>query len=104
MTYIQAYMEHERGLSRNTLESYRSDLLQFGTFLDRRGLGVQEAQHGDLAAFISELAQPAARAPSIAAGPGAERPPAPGRRGAAPAPLGRKAAGLPPFYSHPRPH
>ena len=25
-----AYLEFERGLSRNTLEAYRSDLLQFG--------------------------------------------------------------------------
>ena len=31
-----AYLELERGLSRNTLEAYRSDLLQFGEFLDRR--------------------------------------------------------------------
>ena len=29
-----AYLEFERGLSRNTLEAYRSDLLQFGRFLD----------------------------------------------------------------------
>ncbi len=29
-----AYLELERGLSRNTLEAYRSDLLQFGAFLD----------------------------------------------------------------------
>ena len=33
-----AYLELERGLSRNTLEAYRTDLLQFGEFLDRRGL------------------------------------------------------------------
>src|SRR5438874_8536598 len=51
-----AYLELERGLSRNTLEAYRSDLLQFGAFLERRGIGAQEAQHGDLTAFIAELA------------------------------------------------
>ena len=28
-----AYSELERGLSQNTLQSYRSDLLQFGAFL-----------------------------------------------------------------------
>ena len=28
-----AYLELERGLSRNTLEAYRSDLLQYGAFL-----------------------------------------------------------------------
>src|ERR1700734_2502972 len=32
-----AYLELERGLSRNTLEAYRSDLLQYGAFLGRRG-------------------------------------------------------------------
>ncbi len=51
-----AYLELERGLSRNTLEAYRSDLLQFGEFLDRRGLSVVEARHSDLGAFLSELA------------------------------------------------
>ena len=30
-------LELERGLSRNTLEAYRSDLQQFGAFLARRG-------------------------------------------------------------------
>ena len=28
-----AYLEFERGLSRNTLEAYRADLLQFGAYL-----------------------------------------------------------------------
>src|SRR3978361_1142924 len=51
-----AYLELERGLSRNTLEAYRSDLLQLGRFLERRHVSVIAAQHGDLAAFISELA------------------------------------------------
>jgi integrase/recombinase XerD len=51
-----AYLELERGLSRNTLEAYRCDLLQFGEFLDRRGVSVAETTHGDLAAFLSELA------------------------------------------------
>jgi len=51
-----AYLELERGLSRNTLEAYRCDLLQFGEFIGRRGLGVAECGHGDIAAFLSELA------------------------------------------------
>jgi integrase/recombinase XerD len=50
-----AYLELERGLSRNTLEAYRSDLLQLGEFLNRGGLSATEATHGDLAAFLSEL-------------------------------------------------
>ena len=32
-----AHLELERGMSRNTLQSYRSDLLQFGAFLSKRG-------------------------------------------------------------------
>ena len=78
-----AYLELERGLSRNTLEAYRCDLLQFGEFLQKRGLGPISAGHGDLAAFLSELA----------AG-GEERPPV------APATLQRKAACLRSFYRH----
>ena len=50
-----AYLELERGLSRNTLEAYRSDLLQFGEFLDRRGLAPARVTHGEVAAFLSEL-------------------------------------------------
>ncbi len=79
-----AYLELERGLSRNTLEAYRSDLLQFGEFLDRHGLEPTEAAHGELAEFLSELAR--------------------GRRGAsAGAPrrtLARKVACLRSFYRH----
>src|SRR5438876_9580585 len=98
-----AYLELERGLSRNTLEAYRSDLLQFGAFLERRGIGAQEAQHGDLTAFISELAgtgtagAPAAATGSTAADPGTA---AEVRAPAAAATLGRKVACLRSFYRH----
>jgi integrase/recombinase XerD len=78
-----AYLELERGLSRNTLEAYRSDLLQLDEFLRRRELGALEARHGDLAAFLTELA-----------GGTQERPPV------APATLQRKAACLRSFYRH----
>jgi integrase/recombinase XerD len=78
-----AYLEFERGLSRNTLEAYRSDLLQFGAFLGRRDATVLTAEHADLAAFLGELA----------AGTD-ERPPV------APATLQRKAACLRSFYRH----
>jgi integrase/recombinase XerD len=78
-----AYLEFERGLSRNTLEAYRSDLLQLGAFLRRTGTDALEAQHTDLAAFLSELA----------AG-GDDRPPV------AAATLQRKAACLRSFYRH----
>ena len=78
-----AYLELERGLSRNTLEAYRSDLQQFTRYLDRRGLSVEEATHGELAAFLDELA----------AGAG-------GRPPVAPTTLGRKVACLRSFYRH----
>jgi integrase/recombinase XerD len=78
-----AYLEFERGLSRNTLEAYRSDLLQFGAFLARRGVEAPTAQHADLSAFLSELATG-----------GGERAPV------APATLQRKAACLRSFYRH----
>ncbi len=70
-----AYLELERGLSRNTLEAYRSDLLQLGEFFERRGLAATRVTHGDLAAFLSEL-------------------------GVAPSTLARKVACLRSFYRH----
>jgi integrase/recombinase XerD len=75
-----AYLELERGLSRNTLQAYRSDLLQFGEFLQRRAIGPLQAQHGDLASFLAELA---VAAPPVSA-----------------ATLRRKAACLRSFYRH----
>jgi integrase/recombinase XerD len=51
-----AYLEFERGLSRNTLEAYRTDLLQFGRFLARRNVSALEARPGDVADFLAELA------------------------------------------------
>jgi integrase/recombinase XerD len=78
-----AYLELERGLSRNTLEAYRADLLQLGEFLRRRGVRALDASHGDLAAFLSELASGTAERPAVA-----------------PATLQRKAACLRSFYRH----
>jgi integrase/recombinase XerD len=78
-----AYLEFERGLSRNTLEAYRSDLLQFGHFLVRNELDATVVEHTELARFLAELA----------AGDG-ERPPV------APATIQRKTACLRSFYRH----
>jgi integrase/recombinase XerD len=78
-----AYLEFERGLSRNTLEAYRSDLLQLGHFLERNELLATTIGHRELAQFLSELA---------AGGP--ERPPV------APATIQRKTACLRSFYRH----
>jgi len=51
-----AYLEFERGLSRNTLEAYRSDLLQLGAFLGARELDPLAVTHSDLAAWVDQLA------------------------------------------------
>ena len=79
-----AYLEFERGLSRNTLEAYRTDLFQFGRFLERaRGLGARcgTERGGGLPR------RPARRG-------GAEHPPA------SPATIHRKSACLRSFYRH----
>jgi integrase/recombinase XerD len=77
-----AYLEFERGLSRNTLEAYRSDLLQFGRFLDERNATAAEATSADVSDFLTHLAE------------GNGRPPA------SPATIHRKAACLRSFYRH----
>ncbi len=76
-----AYLEFERGLSRNTLEAYRSDLLQYGAYL--AGSNPLTVTHSDLAGFVA----------GMATGDG-ERPPV------APATLQRKVACLRSFHRH----
>jgi integrase/recombinase XerD len=78
-----AYLELERGLSRNTLEAYRSDLQQYGQFLDARAIDPLAVNPPDLAAFVTELAT------------GRD-----GRSPVAPATLQRKIACLRSFYRH----
>ena len=78
-----AYLEFERGLSRNTLEAYRSDLQQFGEFLSRRTVDPLAVAPGDLRAYVSELANGSGH-----------------RAAAAPATLQRKIACLRSFYRH----
>jgi integrase/recombinase XerD len=73
-----AYLEFERGLSRNTLDAYRSDLLQYGRFLEERHTGADEATSADVSDFLAEL----------------------GSRSASPATIHRKAACLRSFYRH----
>jgi len=100
-----AYLELERGLSRNTLSAYRCDLLQFGEFLERRRLTAPGATHGELAMFLSELAS-GVNAPGAAApdGPGeadrAARAPRCERAPVAASTLARKVACLRSFYRH----
>ena len=76
------YLEFERGLSRNTLEAYRTDLLQFGRWLAERDLNADTVTGREVSDFVADLA----------AGNG--RPPA------SPATIHRKTACLRSFYRH----
>ena len=94
-----AYLEFERGLSRNTLDAYRTDLLQFGRFLEQRDVSALEAQPRDIAEFLEALAKGGAAGNGGAAAPGGDasaraRPPA------SPATIHRKSACLRSFYRH----
>jgi integrase/recombinase XerD len=77
-----AYLEFERGLSRNTLEAYRSDLFQFGRFLEARAADAVTATSADVSDILTHLAEGNGRAPS------------------SPATIHRKAACLRSFYRH----
>src|SRR5215211_1830387 len=79
-----AHLEFERGLSRNTLAAYRTDLLQFSRFLAERGRDATTADPGDLSDFLADLAQ----------GDGNGRP------SCSTATVSRKAACLRSFYRH----
>ena len=77
-----AHLEFERGLSRNTLEAYRTDLLQYGDFLHRRGRDASDADRSDVADFLADLAT------------------GNGRPACSPATINRKTACLRSFYRH----
>jgi integrase/recombinase XerD len=108
-----AYLEFERGLSRNTLEAYRSDLFQFGRFLDRRDATAADATAVDVSDFLTELATGTVPVPGDANGSvsanGNGAPQAPdglphgtprAAKPASPATVHRKAACLRSFYRH----
>jgi len=43
----------ERGLGERTLESYRCDLIQFATFLEKRGTALEDASPEDVRSFLA---------------------------------------------------
>ena len=77
-----AYLELERGLSRNTLNAYRTDLLQFGEFLVEHHRDALSVGPTDVSEFLAELATGNGRPPCSAAT------------------IHRKAACLRSFYKH----
>jgi integrase/recombinase XerD len=77
-----SYLELERGLSRNTLDAYRTDLLQYGAFLAQRNRAATDADRGDVADFLADLAT------------------GNGQPACSPATVNRKAACLRSFYRH----
>ena len=77
-----SYLELERGLSRNTLNAYRTDLLQYGEYLSAHDRDALEASGADVADFLAELAT------------------GEGRPACSAATIHRKAACLRSFYKH----
>jgi integrase/recombinase XerD len=51
-----AYLEFERGLSRNTLNAYRTDLLQFGAYLGEHRLDATHLAPADVSDFLAAMA------------------------------------------------
>ena len=51
-----SYLELERGLSRNTLDAYRTDLHQYGEYLGAHHLDALAAGPADISDFLAELA------------------------------------------------
>jgi integrase/recombinase XerD len=78
-----SYLEFERGLSRNTLEAYRGDLLQLGRYLADHNLSALKAGPAEISDFLTGLA----------AGDSEHKP-------ASPATIHRKSACLRSFYRH----
>jgi integrase/recombinase XerD len=77
-----SYLELERGLSRNTLNAYRTDLLQYGEFLAAHDADALTVRPADVADFLADLATGNGRPPCSAST------------------IHRKAACLRSFYKH----
>jgi len=78
-----SYLELERGLSRNTLNAYRTDLLQYGEFLAAHEADALEVRPADIAEFLADLATGTGRQSPCSAST-----------------IHRKAACLRSFYKH----
>jgi integrase/recombinase XerD len=78
-----SYLELERGLSRNTLNAYRTDLLQYGEYLSAHHLDALRARPAEVGEFLAELATGGPEKPAVSS-----------------ATIHRKAACLRSFYKH----
>jgi integrase/recombinase XerD len=78
-----SYLELERGLSRNTLNAYRTDLHQYGEFLAAHEADALKARPADIAEFLADLATGNGRQTACSAST-----------------IHRKAACLRSFYKH----
>jgi len=78
-----SYLELERGLSRNTLNAYRTDLFQYGEYLAAHDVDALKARPAEIADFLAELATGEGDRPAVSA-----------------ATIHRKAACLRSFYKH----
>jgi integrase/recombinase XerD len=77
-----SYLELERGLSRNTLNAYRTDLLQYGEYLAEHDADALKVRPADIGDFLADLAT------------------GNGRPACSAATIHRKAACLRSFYKH----
>jgi integrase/recombinase XerD len=77
-----SYLELERGLSRNTLNAYRTDLFQYGEYLSAHERDALQARPADVADFLAVLAT------------------GEGRPACSASTIHRKAACLRSFYKH----
>ncbi len=58
LNYVEdfiAYLRSERGLSENTVASYRRDLIKFAQFLHKKGRSIEEVDLDTLEGFLKEL-------------------------------------------------
>jgi integrase/recombinase XerD len=66
---VQMFLEFarvEKGLAKNSIESYRRDLKEFSAYLHRSSKSLGEIDRGDMRAYIRELYQRQLRARSVA--------------------------------------
>jgi integrase/recombinase XerD len=78
-----AYLEMERGLSRNTLNAYRTDLLQYGDYLRDHEVDPLEIDAAGMAEYVADLTEGNGSGQSLA-----------------PSTVHRKTAALRSFYKH----